>query len=74
VNALKSPERATLLITHYQRLLHYVVPDRVHVLLDGRIVASGDKTLAERLEADGYAAFDARKSRPPSIPDKATVP
>ncbi len=74
VNALRSPERGMLLITHYQRLLHYVVPDRVHVLLDGRIVASGDKTLAEKLEAEGYAAFDARKSRPPQIPAKATAP
>jgi Fe-S cluster assembly ATP-binding protein len=62
---VRGPERAMLVITHYQRLLHYVVPDRVHVLLDGRIVESGDKTLAERLEAKGYAAFDGRRSRPP---------
>ena len=58
VNALRSPERAMILITHYQRLLHYVVPDHVHVLLGGRIVASGDATLAERLEKEGYAAFE----------------
>src|SRR6187455_819180 len=46
VNALRSPERATLIITHYQRLLNYIVPDRVHVLQAGRIVKSGDKSLA----------------------------
>jgi Fe-S cluster assembly ATP-binding protein len=71
VNALRGPERAMLVITHYQRLLHHVVPDRVHVLLDGRIVESGDKTLAERLEAHGYAAFDSRRSRPPASAAKA---
>jgi len=54
INALRSPERTTLLITHYQRLLDYVVPDRVHVLVDGRIVESGDSSLARRLEARGY--------------------
>ena len=54
INALRSPERTTLLITHYQRLLDYVVPDRVHVLVDGRIVESGDSSLALRLEARGY--------------------
>jgi len=56
VNALRSPERAMLLITHYQRLLGYIVPDRVHVLAGGRIVRSGSKELAEELEAKGYAA------------------
>jgi Fe-S cluster assembly ATP-binding protein len=66
VNALRGPERAILLITHYQRLLHHIVPDRVHVLLDGRIVESGDRKLAERLEAEGYAALDPRRSRPPA--------
>jgi Fe-S cluster assembly ATP-binding protein len=71
VNALRGPERAMLVITHYQRLLHLVVPDRVHVLLDGRIVESGDKTLAERLEAQGYAALDSRRSRPPTSAAKA---
>ncbi|HEY8431285.1 MAG TPA: Fe-S cluster assembly ATPase SufC [Sandaracinaceae bacterium] len=55
VNALRSPERAMLVITHYQRLLDYVVPDRVHVLLGGRIVRSGDRTLALELERQGYA-------------------
>jgi Fe-S cluster assembly ATP-binding protein len=55
INALRSPERAVLLITHYQRLLDYVVPDAVHVLDDGAIVASGGPELALRLEARGYA-------------------
>lgn len=57
VNALRSPDRGMLVITHYQRLLSYIVPDVVHVLVDGRIVKSGDKSLAEDLEAKGYAAF-----------------
>ena len=55
VNAQRSPERAVLMITHYQRLLDYIQPDFVHVLADGRIVESGDKTLALKLEAQGYA-------------------
>jgi Fe-S cluster assembly ATP-binding protein len=55
VNALRSPDRAFLVITHYQRLLDYIVPDFVHVLADGRIVESGDATLAKELEAHGYA-------------------
>jgi Fe-S cluster assembly ATP-binding protein len=57
INALRSPERAMLLITHYQRLLRYIEPDRVHVLVDGRIVESGDRELALLLEDKGYAAF-----------------
>src|SRR5262249_8677742 len=55
VNALRAPARALLLITHYQRLLDYVVPDEVHVLAAGRIVKSGGKELALELEAKGYA-------------------
>jgi Fe-S cluster assembly ATP-binding protein len=55
VNAQRSPERAVLMITHYQRLLDYIEPDFVHVLADGRIVESGDKSLALKLEAQGYA-------------------
>jgi Fe-S cluster assembly ATP-binding protein len=55
INALRAPDRATLVITHYQRLLDYVVPDRVHVLVKGRIVKSGGKELALELEAKGYA-------------------
>ena len=58
VNALRSPERAFLIITHYQRLLTYIVPDYVHVLVGGRIVESGNKGLAEVLEAEGYARFE----------------
>ena len=54
VNALRSPARAMLVITHYQRLLNYVVPDYVHVLVDGRIVKSGGRALALDLEAKGY--------------------
>jgi Fe-S cluster assembly ATP-binding protein len=57
VNALRGPERAMLIITHYQRLLDYIVPDRVHVMLDGRIVRSGGKELALELEETGYADF-----------------
>ena len=54
VNALRSPERAIVLVTHYQRLLDYVEPDHVHVLSEGRIVRSGDKSLALELEEKGY--------------------
>ena len=57
VNALRAPNRSMLVITHYQRLLDYIVPDRVHVLADGRIVAEGGKELARELEAKGYAHF-----------------
>ena len=59
VNALRSPERGMLVITHYQRLLDYIVPDFVHVLSAGRIVRSGDKGLALELEQKGYAEFTA---------------
>ena len=54
VNALKSKENATVVVTHYQRLLDYIVPDFVHVLMDGKIVKSGDKNLAHELEEKGY--------------------
>ena len=54
VNALRDPERAIILVTHYQRLLDYVEPEYVHVLSEGRIVRSGDKSLASELEAKGY--------------------
>jgi Fe-S cluster assembly ATP-binding protein len=57
VNAMRSPERGFLVITHYQRLLDYIVPDVVHVMMDGRIVRTGDKELAKALEAEGYALF-----------------
>ncbi|PYQ10075.1 MAG: Fe-S cluster assembly ATPase SufC [Acidobacteria bacterium] len=59
VNQLRTPERAIVLVTHYQRLLDYIVPDVVHVLLDGRIVKSGDKELARELEARGYEWLEA---------------
>lgn len=55
VNALRSPERAFLVITHYQRLLEHIVPDTVHVLYKGQVIKSGDKTLAMELEQNGYA-------------------
>ena len=57
VNALRSPERAMLVITHYQRLLDYIKPDGVHVLAGGRIVASGGPELAHQLEAEGYDKY-----------------
>ena len=57
VNSLRSPERSFLVITHYQRLLDYIVPDRVHVLANGRIRRSGGRELAQELERTGYAEF-----------------
>jgi Fe-S cluster assembly ATP-binding protein len=57
VNALRGPDRAILVITHYQRLLDYIVPDKVHVLANGRIARTGDKSLALELEEKGYAEF-----------------
>jgi len=57
INALRSPDRAMVVITHYQRLLNYIVPDKVHVLADGRIQRTGDKELAVELERSGYAEF-----------------
>jgi Fe-S cluster assembly ATP-binding protein len=60
VNALRSPERAMLVITHYQRLLNYIVPDRVHVLSEGRVARSGGPELALELEETGYAEFDGK--------------
>ncbi|MFN3683357.1 MAG: Fe-S cluster assembly ATPase SufC [Fimbriimonadaceae bacterium] len=59
VNALRSPDRGILVVTHYQRLLNYIVPDFVHVLVDGRIVKSGDKNLALELEEKGYGWLEA---------------
>ncbi|MBT6330860.1 MAG: Fe-S cluster assembly ATPase SufC [Kordiimonadaceae bacterium] len=57
INRMRSPKKAILVITHYQRLLDYVVPDFVHVLADGKIVKSGDKSLAIKLEQDGYSGL-----------------
>jgi Fe-S cluster assembly ATP-binding protein len=61
VNALRSADRAVIVVTHYQRLLDYIVPDHVHVLLDGRIVKSGGKELALELEDRGYAWLEAER-------------
>jgi Fe-S cluster assembly ATP-binding protein len=58
VNDMRSPERAIIVVTHYQRLLNYVIPDYVHVLVDGRIVKSGGKELALELEEKGYAGIE----------------
>jgi Fe-S cluster assembly ATP-binding protein len=57
VNALRAPDRSMLIITHYQRLLDYIRPDRVHVFMNGRIVASGGPELAHELEAEGYDRY-----------------
>ena len=59
VNKLRNPDRGMLIITHYQRLLDYIVPDRVHVLAGGKIAASGDADFAKKLEAEGYDAYAA---------------
>jgi Fe-S cluster assembly ATP-binding protein len=64
VNALRSPDRAMVVITHYQRLLDYIVPDFVHVLVGGSIVRSGDKALAHVLEKEGYAQFERSAGAP----------
>ena len=67
VNAMRSPERAIIVVTHYQRLLDYIVPDRVHVLSDGRVARSGGPELALELEESGYAEFgDAPTSGAPT--------
>ena len=60
VDRMRGPERSMLVITHYQRILDYIVPDRVHVLVGGRIVESGDQTLARELEKSGYAQFQGK--------------
>ena len=62
VNALRSPDRAMVVITHYQRLLNYIVPDFVHVLSEGRIVKSGGKELALELEEKGYVWLENAES------------
>jgi Fe-S cluster assembly ATP-binding protein len=64
VNSLRSPERAMLVVTHYQRLLNYIVPDFVHVLVDGRIVRSGGKELALELEEKGYSWTETEARQP----------
>jgi len=72
VNTLRGPERSFLLITHYQRLLNYIVPDHVHVLVDGRIVRSGGKELALELEAKGYTSFE-QEVAAPQAPQEVTA-
>jgi len=62
INAMRSPERAIIVVTHYQRLLNYVVPDHVHVLVGGRIVRSGGKELALELEHRGYSWLEAEQN------------
>lgn len=57
VNALHTPEKASIIITHYQKLLQYIVPDAVHVLKDGKIIVSGDKSLVDAIEAKGFDQF-----------------
>ena len=57
VNALRAPDRAIVVITHYQRLLEHIVPDTVHVLYRGQVIKSGDKSLALELEENGYAGM-----------------
>ena len=74
VNALRRPDRAILVITHYQRLLDYIVPDVVHVFADGRIVRSGDKDLALELEQHGYAGLDPRAALAPTTAPVGATP
>jgi Fe-S cluster assembly ATP-binding protein len=67
VNALRHPERAIIVVTHYQRLLNYIVPDFVHVMLNGRIVRSGGKELALELEEKGYDWLDSAQKTPVAV-------
>ncbi len=67
VNAMRSPERAIIVVTHYQRMLDYIVPDFVHVLLNGRIVKSGSKELALELEQKGYAEMESASEKAQSV-------
>jgi Fe-S cluster assembly ATP-binding protein len=62
VNSLRSPERSFVVVTHYQRLLEYIIPDYVHVLFQGRIAKSGDRNLAVELEKSGYSLFEEESS------------
>ena len=70
INGLRTPDNALLLVTHYQRILNYVVPDRVHVLVNGRIVKSGGKELALEIEANGYDGYEAAAN--PTLAQTAT--
>jgi Fe-S cluster assembly ATP-binding protein len=73
VNAMLNPELGVLLITHYQRLLNYITPDFVHVLAQGRIVKSGGKDLALRLEEEGYGPILREAGLSPDVPDEALL-
>ncbi len=73
VNSMRSPERAIVLVTHYQRLLDYVVPDRVHVLANGRIVKSGSRDLALELERKGYGWIEDEAVQSASAPSVASA-
>jgi Fe-S cluster assembly ATP-binding protein len=66
VNRLRSPERAMIVVTHYQRLLDHIVPDFVHVLVDGRIVRSGGKEMALELEEKGYSWLEKEPAAAPA--------
>jgi Fe-S cluster assembly ATP-binding protein len=66
VNTMRDPERAMIVVTHYQRLLNHIVPDRVHVLVEGRIAHSGGPDLALELEAKGYSSIEAVAGGPAS--------
>jgi Fe-S cluster assembly ATP-binding protein len=57
VNSLRDGKRSFLVITHYQRLLNYIEPDRIHIMYEGKIIQSGDKSIVETLEEKGYEAF-----------------
>jgi len=74
INATLSPEMGVLMITHYQRMLNYVKPDRVHVLLDGRVVLSGGEELSHQLEANGYDWVREQVGLPAEVGDEATEP
>jgi Fe-S cluster assembly ATP-binding protein len=73
VNAMRNPELGILLITHYQRLLNYITPDFVHVLAQGRIVTSGGKDLALRLESEGYGPILREAGLATDTPDEALL-
>ena len=73
VNAMLNPDLGVLLITHYQRLLNYITPDRVHVLAQGRIVKSGGKDLALRLEDEGYGPILREAGLEANVPDEALL-
>jgi Fe-S cluster assembly ATP-binding protein len=73
VNAMRNPDLGILLITHYQRLLNYITPDVVHVLAQGRIVKTGGKDLALRLESEGYGPILREAGLEPNVPDDALL-